>query len=72
MSARLASTAVPCGLQSEPTTIGDQCLVPGIAPITIRDRLELRAAAPLAPAKPQRPMDVGLFNLSARNQLDLF
>jgi len=41
-------------------------------PISIADRLAQRAAAPLEPKKPQRPCDLGLFDLNARNQLDLF
>ena len=57
---------------AEPTGIGLQSLVPGVAPITPSDRLAARAAAPLEPKKPQRPCDFGLFDLAARNQLDLF
>lgn len=59
-------------LQSEPTPIGEQTLVPGVRPIPLRERLEARMAAPLIPAKGQKPMDLGLFDLAARNQLDLF
>lgn len=29
-------------------------------------------AASLIPRKPQKPLDFGLFDLAARNQLDLF
>ena len=57
---------------SEPTPIGEQRLVPGVVPITMRDRLIWRAAAPLAPKKPQRGCDHGLFDLAARDQFDLF
>lgn len=57
---------------TEPTPIGLQSLVPGVAPISVADRLAQRAAAPLEPKKPQRPCDLGLFDLNARNQLDLF
>jgi len=56
----------------EPTPIGFQTLVPGVVPISLADRLAARAAAPLEPKKPQRPCDLGLFDLNARNQLDLF
>ena len=56
----------------EATAIGPQSLVPGVVPITVRDRLLCRAAAPLAPKKPQRGCDHGLFDLAARDQLDLF
>ena len=58
--------------QSEPTEQGEQMLVGGIAPITMRDRLMLRATAPLEPRVPQKPCDLGLFDLAARNQLSLF
>jgi len=60
------------GFAVEPTAIGPQSLVPGVVPITPGDRLAWRAAAPLAPTRPQRPCDLGLFDLGARNQLDLF
>ncbi|HMI20866.1 MAG TPA: hypothetical protein VK533_15125 [Sphingomonas sp.] len=56
----------------EETEAGLQCLIGGIAPIRLIDRLAQRAAAPLEPTKPQRPCDLGLFDLNARNQLDLF
>ena len=56
----------------EATPIGPQSLVPGVAPIRLADRLALRAAAPLEPKRPQRACDLGLFDLNARNQLDLF
>ena len=58
--------------QTEPTEQGDQMLVAGVAPITTRDRLRLRALAPLVPRVPPKPPDSGLFDLAARNQLDLF
>ena len=60
------------GFAVEATAIGPQSLVPGVIPITARDRLEWRAAAPLAPKKPQRGCDHGLFDLAARDQLDMF
>lgn len=66
-----AGAALP-GFAVEPTAIGPQALVPGVTPITPRDRLAWRAAAPLEPKKPQRACDHGLFDLNARNQLDLF
>lgn len=73
--------AGPCGdpmtepcvpFEVEATPIGPQTLVPGVVPIRALDRLTARAAAPLEPKKPQRPCDLGLFDLNARNQLDLF
>jgi len=66
-----AATPEP-GFAVEPTAIGLQALVPGVVPITTAARLAARAAAPLEPKKPQRPCDLGLFDLNARNQLDLF
>lgn len=57
---------------TELTDQGEQTLVPGVTPITLRQRLALLFAAPLAPRKPQRPMNIGLFDEDARNQLDLF
>ena len=59
-------------LNVEATPIGNQTLVPGVAPITPRDRLAMRADAPLLPKKPQRAIDHGLFDLGARNQIELF
>ncbi len=64
-------TATP-PLAFEPTPIGDQSLVTGVAPITARDRLAFLIAAPLLPKRAQRAADHGLFDLAARDQLDLF
>jgi hypothetical protein len=68
----LGTPADALAILSEPTPIGEQRLVPGVAPITIRDRLESRMAAPLSPTRPQKPLDLGLFDIAARDQLDLF
>jgi hypothetical protein len=62
----------PPEFAAEPTDIGLQTLIPELAPITSTDRLALRAAAPMRPKKLQRPCDFGLFDLAARDQLDLF
>lgn len=59
-------------LLSEPTAVGEQTLVPGVAPVSMRTRLEARMAAPMLPSRPQKPADCGLFDLAARNQLELF
>ena len=56
----------------EPTEAGPQTLIPGVAPISAAARLQWRADAPLSPDKPQRSCDLGLFDLAARAQLDLF
>lgn len=58
--------------QTEATEQGEQALVSGVAPITARDRLQLLADAPLAPRKAQKPINIGLFDEDARNQLDMF
>ncbi|WP_296721412.1 hypothetical protein [Erythrobacter sp.] len=60
------------GFAVETTEAGLQTLVPGVAPVTLGDRLAVLAAAPLVPAKRQRPVDHGLFDINARNQLELF
>ena len=62
----------PAPFAAEPTETGWQSLVPGVAPIGLAERLAARAAAPLEAKKPQRPCDLGLFDLNARRQLDLF
>ena len=59
-------------LASEQTPIGEQVLVPGVAPITARDRLANRANAPMEPRKAQRPINHGLFDLNARLQIEMF
>lgn len=59
-------------LRSERTDQGEQTLVPGVAPVTLRDRLDLLAALPMAPRKPQKPCNVGLFDEMARTQMDFF
>ena len=64
------SAALP--LASEQTPIGEQTLVHGVTPITSRDRLAIRANAPMEPRKAQRPADHGLFDTNARNQIEMF
>jgi hypothetical protein len=64
------SVALP--LDVEATAIGPQTLVPGVAPITPRDRLAIRANAPMEPRKAQRPADHGLFDMVSRTQIELF
>ena len=68
----LGTPADALAILSEPTPIGEQRLVPGVVPITMRDRLQARMAAPLLPTRPQKPLDLGLFDMAARDQLDLF
>ena len=69
-SAAPLAAAMP--FETEATAIGDQTLVPGVAPITPRDRLAIRANAPMEPKRPQRPADHGLFDTNARNQIEMF
>jgi hypothetical protein len=59
-------------LQTEWSACGEQVLVPGVKPITLRERLTHLTATPLTPRKNQKPMNIGLFDEDARNQLDLF
>jgi hypothetical protein len=72
MNAAAPLVAVAPPLDAEITPIGAQTLVPGVAPITPRDRLSIRANAPMEPRKPQRPADHGLFDTNARNQVEMF
>ena len=69
-SAAPLAAAMP--FETEATAIGNQTLVPGVAPITPRDRLAIRANAPMEPRKAQRPADYGLFDTNARNQIEMF
>jgi hypothetical protein len=62
----------PRTLQTEATPEGEQTLIPGVRPITTRDRLDLLGDAPMRPRATQKPLDIGLFDEAARNQLDLF
>jgi hypothetical protein len=54
------------------TPDGEQTLIPGVRPIALRDHLDARMEAPLVPRKPQKPLDIGLFDEIGRNQLELF
>ena len=69
-SAAPLAAAMP--FETEATAIGNQTLVPGVTLITPRDRLAIRANAPMEPRKPQRPADHGLFDTNARNQIEMF
>lgn len=71
----MPQTAQPCeafGEAWEQTGQGTQVLISGVRAITDRDRLQLRADAPMAPRKPQKPLNIGLFDEDARNQLEMF
>ncbi|MEL7279323.1 MAG: hypothetical protein AAGK79_03145 [Pseudomonadota bacterium] len=58
----------------EQTHLGPQYVMDGYSPVTLRERLEAMGNAPLTPKRlcVQKPCDVGLFDETARNQLDLF
>ncbi|WP_031556085.1 hypothetical protein [Parvularcula oceani] len=60
---------------SETTEAGEQRLVTGVRPITLRDRLDWQAAQPLRPKRnpdcQQRACDLGLFDEVGRAQIDL-
>ncbi len=58
-------------LKTEQTEIGEQVLILDIAPVSIKDRLQFLANAPLMPRKAQKPLDIGLFDECARRQLSL-
>ena len=72
------------GFEAEVTQAGVQTLVSGIAPITPAARLAMLANAPLLPRRVQRPAEEpalsaclagsrrGLFDVGARNQLEMF
>ena len=69
---KAAPLAAAMPFETEATAIGNQTLVPGVTPITPRDRLAMRANAPMEPRKAQRPADHGLFDTNARNQIEMF
>lgn len=65
----------PSPKQTETTDVGEQTLMDGVRPITLRDRLGVMAALPMTPrrnpAASQKPCDHGLFDEVGRAQLDL-
>ena len=65
----------PAAPLTEPTEQGEQMLVAGVAPVTLRDRLSLMALQPMAPRRnpnaSQKPCDHGLFDEVQRDQIDL-
>jgi len=69
-------SAIPsAAFETEATPEGEQTLMPGVRPVTIKDRLEAHMAAPMAPKRNpnarQKVLDIGLFDEDVRNQLDL-
>jgi hypothetical protein len=68
----MSSEPSPNSYDTEVTPIGVQTLVSGVALITPAQRMAMLANAPMLPKRAQRPADHGLFDLNARNQMDLF
>ena len=62
----------PIPFDTEATVQGQQVLVPGVRPVSMKARLEVLAAQPLGSNRLQKPCDLGLFDEVARNQPDLF
>lgn len=56
--------------RSEQTDAGDQLLTPGVDPITERNRLESQMQAAMRGG--DGAADFGLFDMNARNQMDMF
>ena len=46
--------------------------MPGIKPVTERQRLEAKMCHAIQPLRKQKPLDIGLFDEAARNQMELF
>jgi hypothetical protein len=66
------SAAAPIPFETEATSLGPQTLVPGVRPVSMKARLEVLAAHPMASYRLQKPCDIGLFDDVARNQMELF
>lgn len=56
--------------QAERTAAGEQTLIDGVAPVSERQRLELQQSAALRGGN--AAADVGLFDVGARSQMDMF
>lgn len=61
--------------ETETTEVGNQTLIDGVRPITLRDRLTVMASQPMTPKRglhaPQKQCDHGLFDEVGRAQIDL-
>lgn len=60
---------MPQHFATEDTPEGPQTLIPGVEPITARERLQRRQEQPLSGAS--APCDKGLFDDGTRRQLDM-
>lgn len=59
-------------IEFEKTGCGFQYLIPTVSPIRMIECLNILLQAPLYPKKPQKSLNIGLFDETARNQLELF
>ena len=66
------SDGSPIPFETEATDQGEQNLIHGVHPVSMKARLNVLAAHPLAPTRLQKPCDIGLFYDVASNQLDKF
>ena len=66
------SEASPIPFETEATDQGEQKLIHGVHPVSMKARLNVLAAHPLAPTKLQKLCNLGLFDEMAKNQLDMF
>ena len=66
------SATAPILFDTEVTVQGQQVLVPGVRPVSMKARLEVLAAHPLGSNRLQKPCDIGLFDEVAQNQMELF
>ena len=66
------TATAPIPFETETTVQGPQMLVLGVRPVSIKARLEVLAAHPMASDRLQKPCDIGLFDDVARNQMELF
>lgn len=57
--------------ETEETPTGAQRVITGVTPISQRDRLAFKAAAPLESRAVQKRCDHGLFDMASRRQTDL-
>ena len=56
----------------EQTPDGDQYILDGFTPVSLRERLEHLGRQPMQTRCPQQLADFGLFDLAQFNQMDLF
>ena len=66
------SAIAPIPFDTEATVQGQQVLVLGVRPVSMKARLEVLAAHPLGSDRLQKPCDIGLFDDVAWNQMELF